>query len=71
MRCHGFYPEQTIHNFPLRGKVFDLFVKRLRWLNATTQEVVSRDWDLIAKGTRFMKEFASFFKELPGYSCDK
>jgi len=71
MRCHGFYPEQTIHNFPLRGKVFDLIVKRLRWLNATTQEVVSRDWDLIAKGTRFMKEFASFFKELPGYSCDK
>ena len=71
MRCHGFYPEQTIHDFPVRGKVFDLIVKRRRWLNTTTKEVVSRDWDLVAKGTRFTKEFASFLKELPGYSSDK
>jgi hypothetical protein len=71
MRCHGFYPEQTIHDFPIRGKVFDLIVKRRRWLNTTTKEVVSRDWDLVAKGTRFTKEFASFLKELPGYSSDK
>jgi len=26
---------------------------------------------LVAKGTRFTKEFASFLKELPGYSSDK
>ena len=71
MRCHGFYPEQTIHDFPIRGKVFDLIVKRRRWLNTTTKEVVSRDWELVAKGTRFTKEFASFLKELPGYSSDK
>jgi len=71
MRCHGFYPEQTIHDFPLRGKVFDLIVKRRRWLNTATNEVVSRDWDLVAKGTRFTKEFASFLKELPRHSSDK
>ena len=71
MRCHGFYPDQTIHDFPIRGKVFDLIVKRRRWLNTATKEVVSRDWDLVAKGTRFTKEFASFLKELPGYSSDK
>ena len=40
MRCHGFYPEQTIHDFPLQGKVFDLIVKRRRWLNTSTKEVV-------------------------------
>lgn len=71
MRCHGFYPEQTIHDFPLRGKVFDLIVKRRRWLNTNTKEVVSRDWDLVAKGTRFTQEFATFLKGLPGYSSDK
>ena len=60
MRCHGFYPQQTIHDFPLRGKVFDLIVKRRRWLNTSTKEVVSRDCDLVAKGTRFTQEFATF-----------
>jgi hypothetical protein len=71
MRCHGFYPEQTIHDFPLRGKVFDLIVKRRRWLNTSTKEVVSRDWDLVAKGTRFTQEFATFLKGLPGHSSHK
>lgn len=68
LRCHGFHQEQTIHDFPLRGKVFDLKVKRRRWLNTENNQVVSRDWDLMAKGTRFTKEFAAFLKELPGYS---
>ncbi len=68
LRCHGFHQEQTIHDFPLRGKVFDLKVKRRRWLNTENNQVVSRDWDLMAKGTRFTNEFAAFLKELPGYS---
>jgi len=71
MRCHGFYPEQTIHDFPLRGKVFDLIIKRRRWLNTNTKEVVSRDWNLVAQGTRFTQELANFLKGLPGYSSDK
>ncbi len=71
LRCHGFHNEQIIHDFPIRGKVFDLKVKRRRWLNTSTQEVVSRDWDLVAKGTRFTQEFASFLKGLPGYSSHK
>ena len=28
LRCHGFHQEQTIHDFPIPGKVFDLKVKR-------------------------------------------
>lgn len=71
LRCHGFYPEQTIHDFPLRGKVFDLIVKRRRWLNTNTKEVVSRDWNLVAQGTRFTHKFATFLKGLLGYSSDK
>lgn len=71
LRCHGFHQEQTIHDFPLRGKVFDLKVKRRRWLNTQTNQVVSRDWELMAKGTRFTQEFAAFLKGLPGYSSHK
>jgi hypothetical protein len=71
LRCHGFHQEQTIHDFPVRGKVFDLKIKRRRWLNVNTNQVISRDWELMAKGTRFTQEFATFLKGLPGHSSHK
>jgi len=71
MRCHGFYPKQTIHDFPIRGKVFDLAINRRRWLNTDTKQVVNRDWNLIAEGTRFTQEFATFLKGLSGYPSNK
>jgi len=71
MRCHGFYPEQTVHDFPIRGKVFDLTIKRRRWLNTDTRQVVNRDWNLIAEGMRFTQEFATFLKGLSGYPSNK
>ncbi len=71
LRCHGFHQEQTIHDLPTRGKVFDLKVKRRRWLNTESNQVYNRDWELMAKGTRFTQEFAAFLKGLPGYSSHK
>lgn len=60
--CHGFHKQSIIKDFPIRGKQVYLYVKRRRWLNKQTKEVVSRDWDLAAKGTRMTDEFASFLK---------
>lgn len=71
LHCHGFHQEQTIHDFPLRGKVFDLKVKRCSWLNTETNQVISRDWNLMARGTRFTQEFAAFLKGLPEHSSHK
>jgi len=59
---HGFHKQVKIKDFPLRGKQVNLNIKRRRWLNKETNEVVSTDWDLIAKGTRMTEEFASFLK---------
>jgi len=59
---HGFYKQAVIKDFPIRGKQVYLYIKRRRWLNKTTKEVVSRDWNLLAKGTRMTKEFAVFLK---------
>jgi hypothetical protein len=59
---NGFHKQCTIKDFPLRGKQVFLYVKRRRWLNKQTKEVVSRDWNLLAKGTRMTAEFASFLK---------
>jgi hypothetical protein len=71
LRCHGFHQEQTIHDFPIRGKVFDMKIRRRRWLNTESNQVYSRNWELMAKGTRFTQEFAAFLKGLPGHSSHK
>jgi hypothetical protein len=43
-----------------------LSIKRRRWEDPDTGVVVSRNWDLIMKGTRLTKEFAAFLKEAFG-----
>jgi len=60
----GFYDQVTIQDFPIRGYQVFLHVKRRRWLNEDTGQVVSRNWDVIAQGTRITKDFAAFLKEL-------
>lgn len=60
--CHGFYDEQVVHDFPLRGKVFDLVIKRRRWKNVETGKIISRDWDLVARGSSLSREFSDFLK---------
>ncbi len=60
----GFLDEITIQDFPLRGKFVYLHIKRRRWTNKNTGEIVKRDWNLVAKGTRMTQEFAAFLKEI-------
>ncbi|MBF4488258.1 MULTISPECIES: transposase [unclassified Flavobacterium] len=60
----GFQDEITIQDFPLRGKFVYLHIKRRRWTNKDTGEIVKRDWNLVAKGTRMTQEFAAFLKEI-------
>lgn len=65
--AHGFHKEVTIQDFPLRGNTVYLHVKRRRWLDKTTNQVVQRDWNLVAQGTRMTAEFAAFLKEINQY----
>jgi len=60
----GFFDEVTIQDFPIRGYKVFLHVKRRRWLNEDTGQVVFRNWDVIAKGTRITRDFAAFLKEI-------
>lgn len=60
----GFFDEITIQDFPIRGRACFLKVKRRRWTVQETGDIVSRDWDLVAKGTRMTQEFATFLKEM-------
>jgi len=67
----GFFDEITVQDFPLRGKAVFLNIRRRRWLNQTTGQTVFRDWDMVAKGTRMTKEFASFLKAISRYPSGK
>lgn len=67
----GFVDEITVSDFPIRGKACYLKVKRRRWLNEDMNKVVSRDWELVAKGTRMTQEFAAFLKGMHRYHPGK
>jgi hypothetical protein len=60
----GFFDQITVQDFPIRGHQVYLHITRRRWLNEDTGQVVFRDWNLVADGTRITQEFASFLKEI-------
>ena len=62
----GFHSSITIQDFPIRDKPLFLHVRRRRWLVESSGEVISRDWNTVAKGTRMTKDFATFLKGLLG-----
>lgn len=63
---NGFHQASIIQDFPLRDKAMFLHVMRRRWLVKSNKEYISRDWDTVAKGTRFTKGFATFLKGIFG-----
>ena len=60
----GFYEPVVVQDFPIRGKKLFLNVRRRRWVVKDENRYVSRDWKLVAGGSRMTHEFASFLKEL-------
>jgi hypothetical protein len=67
----GFFDEITVQDFPIRGKASYLNIKRRKWLNETTGDIVFRDWNMVAKGTRLTQEFATFLKAIARHQADK
>ncbi|WP_458864070.1 ISAon1 family transposase N-terminal region protein, partial [Myroides injenensis] len=63
----GFHSMITIEDFPLRGKSVKLHVQRRRWTDKQTGEIISRDWNIIAEGTRMTTEFSEFLKKISRY----
>ena len=64
LHSKGFYPAIEIQDFPIRRKACYFKVKRRRWIDIGTGESFTRDWDLVAKGTKMTSEFALFLKRL-------
>jgi len=62
LHAKGFHPEARVTDFPLRGKRVILCIKRRRWEDMDTGEIIQRDWQLLSTGTRITNEFALFLK---------
>jgi hypothetical protein len=56
----GFFPEVRIQDLPIRGQKVALCVKRCQWKVLSTGSIITRDWDLVIKGTRMTTEFGLF-----------
>ena len=60
----GFYDPIVVQDFPIRGKKVYLNIRRRRWVLKDENRYVSRNWKLVAQGSRMTQEFATFLKEL-------
>lgn len=68
LHSKGFFPEVEVQDFPIRGKAVYLRIKRRRWEDPNTGQTYSRDWSLVASGTRITAEFGAFLKALLRHS---
>ena len=67
----GFYNEESMNDFPLRGNKCVLKLRRRKWIEKSSGKIVNRDWSIVAKGMRITEEFATFLKELYRYYTRK
>jgi hypothetical protein len=59
---HGFTDAITVQDFPIKGKAVYLHLRRRKWLDVNTNEILSLKFDIAHQGTRLTKEFVSFLK---------
>ena len=59
----GFFKEQEVQDFPIRGKEVYLKIKRRRWRHKVSKEEVKREWNSVTKGSKLTVELADFLKE--------
>lgn len=64
----GFMEAVNVTDFPIRDHKVILRIRRRRWTDTRTGKSFSIpiDLDMVAKGTRYSKEFGAFLKETYG-----
>lgn len=64
----GFMGPVNVTDFPIRDHKVILRIRRRRWTDIRTGKSfsISIDLDVVAKGTRYSKEFGAFLKETYG-----
>lgn len=57
---YGFTDYTVLQDFPIKGKA--VYLRRRKWQNKSTGEIVTRNWDFAFHSTRLTESFASFLK---------
>lgn len=60
---HGFTSAKKIQDYPIRGNAVYLHVRRRKWLDTETNEILTKTYSIAFEGTQLTKEFVSFLKE--------
>lgn len=45
LKSKGFYQEDRMYDYPMRGHSCILYIKKLRWYNHTKEKYTSRNWN--------------------------
>lgn len=62
--AYGFCDYKVIQDFPLRGRITHLHLRKRKWLDKSTGEIFSYSIDTSEyEGTRLNAEFVAFLKE--------
>lgn len=59
----GFTNATIIQDFPIRGKAVFLHIRRRKWLEVSTNKIITKQYDLTHIGTSLTKDFVAFLKD--------
>ena len=60
---NGFTSPKKIQDYPIRGNAVYLHVRRRKWLDTETNEILTKTYSIAFEGTQLTKEFVSFLKD--------
>ncbi len=64
VRSYGFSEYKTIQDFPIRGRSVYLHIRRRKWIDRSTGEIFTYDFEsLTESGSKLSPEFVAFLKE--------
>ena len=59
---YGFTAYCVLQDFPVKGKAVYLHLRHRKWLNKSSGEIITRNWDFVFSGTRLTASLASLLK---------
>ncbi len=64
----GFMESKLIQDFPLRGRAVYLRIKKRRWRDKQTGEIIKGNFSFMANGSKFTQELSDFLKDTGQYT---
>lgn len=63
LKSNGFTESRQVSDFPIRDRKVVLHVRQRRWIDSNGRNIVLKNYDLLAEGVSYSKEFADALKK--------